>query len=416
MAKREKERKERRKTRGAAQNNAEEKKGFLRRLLVIGGIMLLVLVIGVMIAGRYFDHPLLKMPGEMIGKAFTPVQTFFTGMTNTVAGYFRTLKYRSNVEYEYEQLLELVEELKNQAMLADHYQDQANKYADMLEDIQRNKVLDPIYAVVVGTDSGNYFCTIQLNRGSADGVEENMAVIDAGGLVGYTYNVKETTCSVKTIIDSDCKVAALLESTRDQGTVSGTMGIDGKPYCRMYYSSEDHLPRTGDTVVTSGVGVEFLKGVPIGTVRESTRGLENNRQYVVIEPTVDFAHLEYVLIYRYVPAYAEAATGNTTSLMPDLVTIPSARPIPTFAVGVGTTFEGGATPTPDPDATPTPSPTPTASPTPTVDPSITKPPENLSYQRPDSGTPSPTPMPTLTPTPLPAPTFNPDDVTVEDDT
>ncbi len=107
--------------------------------------------------------------------------------------------------------------------------------------------------------------------GSNDGVADYMAVTMEGALVGYTYNVSETKSSVRTIIDSSASIAALISSTRDQGTVRGTLGVDGSAMCRMYYLPDDHLPRPGDMVVTSGVGMSFPKGIPIGTVRVCDR-------------------------------------------------------------------------------------------------------------------------------------------------
>ena len=131
-----------------------------------------------------------------------------------------------------------------------------------------------------------------------------MAVTMDGAMVGYTYNVTPTKSTVRTIIDSEASIAALIQSSRDQGTVRGTLGVDGTPLCRMYYLPEDNLPRPGDVVVTSGVGDlndgrSFPKGIPIGTVRESTRGMESNKQFVVVEPQADFQHIEYVIVLRY---------------------------------------------------------------------------------------------------------------------
>lgn len=396
---------------------ADDKRGFLHSLFVIGGIMLLVVVIGVMIVGRFIDHPLLKMPREMIATAFSPVQDFFSGVTNTVADYFRTLKYRSNLEYEYGQLLIKVEELQDQAMLADAYKAKLDAYNDLYNEMSENEALNPIRADVIGHDDGNYFSVLTLNRGTDDGVGNLMAVVYSGGLVGYTYDVTATSVKVKTVIDSDCSIAALLESTRDEGTVKGTLSVNGEASCRMYYLPDKHLPRAGDTVVTSGVGVEFPKGIPIGTVRESTRGLEDNKQYVVIEPIVDFQHLEYVVIYRYKPSYAEEASGGDTYANATLVPLATARPQPTFAVGVGTSFEGGKTaePSVDPNATPTQAPTPSPTPKPTADPNATAPPPNLEYNRPAKGTETPSPSPTPRPTFTPVPTFDPAGVTVEED-
>ena len=55
-------------------------------------------------------------------------------------------------------------------------------------------------------------------------------------------------------------------------------------------------------MITSGVGVSFPKGLLIGYVRESTRAIEDNKHYIVVEPAADFEHIENVLVLRY---YAE---------------------------------------------------------------------------------------------------------------
>ena len=51
----------------------------------------------------------------------------------------------------------------------------------------------------------------------------------------------------------------------------------------MYYLSADSVPRPGDRVITSGVGVSFPKGLLIGYVRESTRAIEDSKHYIVVE-------------------------------------------------------------------------------------------------------------------------------------
>ena len=194
------------------------------------------------------------------------------------------------------------------------------------------------------------------------------------------------------------------------------MGINGEPTCRMYYLSENHLPRQGDTVVTSGVGVEFPKGIPIGVVRESTRGMEEGKAYVVIEPIVDFERVEYVIVYRYVPTYAEQAEVRDESGI-TYTGLPTARPVPTFAVSGESAFNVDETPTPGPEtveATPEPDTTvlPDASAVIVVAETPNVP--NLSYEDvPGTATPEPTASPE--PTAAPVPTFSLSDLTQDDE-
>ena len=240
--------------------------------------------------------------------------------------------------------------------------------------------------------------------------------------MGVTYNVEKNKCQVRCVIDSDCTVAALIQSSRDQGSVKGTIGVNGEPMCRMYYLPDNSLPRPGDVVVTSGVGLEFPKGIPIGYVRESTRGMEDNKSYVVVEPVVDFQHLEYVTVYRYKPAYAESAQSREVKAVTSLEPLSTPRPVPTWQEGVGDTFHtntpGAPTATPaGQTAAPSAQPTDTPNPAATNNPNATQRPENLQYQTapaPDSTT-SPTPRPTFTPTPSPVPTPDPGGMHVEED-
>ena len=407
------------------QRKKKESGSFARNLIMVGGGSLLVILIAIMLLGNFFDQPILDKPGEVISSIMTPVQNAVSKAVGWVTGYFRTMKYRSNLEYEYEQALLKLEEYQDIAMMAEEYAARLNAYQDLTNETIGHEAMHPVAATVIGHDTGNYFSTLELNKGKNDGVLDYMAVVSKGGLVGYTYDVRDASCKVATVIDSDTTIPALMESTRDQGSVKGTYGLTGEALCRMYYLPENHLPRTGDVVVTSGVGMPFPKGIPIGTVRESTRGMEDNKQFVVIQPIVDFQHLEYVIIYRYIPSYAETAqlSEETSGVSATLVPLATARPLPEFATNVGTSFEEGGvtTPipvdeqTPEPELTPTPSPAPDATEGPAYV-FVTRSPEpNLEYIRTTPTPEGPTPSPTPLPTPTPVPEFDMDDQHFEEE-
>ncbi len=395
---------------------AEEKKKFLarRRLGILVVTLLITLVLGSMFFARVTGYSVLTIPENGVSSFITPIQSFFSSMTDSVVSYLRTLKLRANLETEYNNLRAENEQLVYQAMLVDELQTQLSQYEDMYDEVSANSNMNPIVCQVIDRSDTNYFATFVINKGSRDGIEDYMAVTISGALVGYTENVKEATSTVRCIIDSEASIAALIQSSRDQGTIKGTLGIDGTYLCRMYYLSDDHLPRPGDTVVTSGVGMSFPKGIPIGTVRESTRGMESNKQYIVVEPIVDFEHIEYVIVLRYKPA-AEAVTGrDSTSSSMTFVALETARPYPTLRIS-SSNF-GTATPAPSVEVTPSPTPTATPSPTPaptdTPAPTIAVP--VYEYQPVSTG---PTATPTASPTPSPTPyiTLNPGDMTYEED-
>lgn len=358
----------------------------------------------------------LNLPENAVSAVVSPVQGSFSWLTELIADHFRTIKLRSRLEEAYEELRAENERLVYEAMRADELQKQLSQFADIYDEVSANRNMDPVTATVIGRYDGNYFSTFTINKGSRDGIEEFMAVTVSGALIGYTENVREAESTVRTIIDSEASIAGLIQSSRDQGIVSGTLGVDGTALCRMYYLPDDNLPRPGDLVVTSGVGMSFPKGIPIGTVRESTRGMDANKQYVVIEPSADFQHIEYVIVYRYKPRAEAIQNREKASAYLEFVPLETARPYPTLEIGSSVYFLPTPTPlsTPTPEPTPTPIPTPPPSPTPEpiATPVYTGP--VYEYHVVDNG---PTPTPTLEPTPTPTPyvTYQPDDLTWEEE-
>ncbi|MCR4887030.1 MAG: rod shape-determining protein MreC [Clostridiales bacterium] len=402
----------------------DSQEGFLRNLIIIVVCSVLFIMVAMTVVSNFVDMPILQLPKKAVTAAFTPVQRLFSGVTDRVVEYLRTLKIRGNLEYEYDQLLIKLDEMATEVAVNEELRRTNQSLYDLLDEQERNRSMNPLAATVIGTDTSNYFSTLTLDVGSKNGVTEYMAVVAQGGLVGVTYDVKDYKCQVRCIINSDCTVAGLVQSSRDQGSVKGTLGTDGKPMCRMYYLPDSSLPRPGDVVVTSGVGLEFPKGIPIGYIRESTRGMDDNKSYVVLEPVVDFQHLEYVTVYRYRPTYAEAAQARVNASQ-EIVLEPlaTARPIPEWETGGVSDFIFSATDapsstgTPEDAATSAPQDAPTPTPAPSAAPAGTEPPPNLEYRPADKEyvTPTPTARPTFTPEPSPVPTPDPGAMKLEDD-
>lgn len=323
-----------------------------RRVVLIGIAVVLLGLAGTHLLALITGNKMLAAPENGVASVLTPIQTGFSAAVDWVVEYLYKLKLRSRLELEYNNLKQENEQLVYQAMLAEELQKKLAVYETLYDEISLNESMNPLVATVIGRESGNYFSVFTINKGSKDGVEDYMAVTMNGALVGYTYNVTATKSLVRTIIDSEASIAGLISSSRDQGTVRGTLGIDSQPMCRMYYLPEDQLPRPGDLVVTSGVGMSFPKGIPIGTVRESTRGMESNKQYIVVQPEADFEHVEYVIVLRYQPA-AEAVEERASS-NDSIGFTPMATALPVPTIKIGSDFyqlAPTASPTPEPSTT-----------------------------------------------------------------
>ena len=322
--------------------------------LIRRGIVLLLLVLMIMTIYEQSTGTLIS-PESTLARVLAPVQSLVSRVTQGISGYLYRVKLRSNIEYEYNQLKAQNDELVLRSLLYEELEEENTRLRALLGEYESRAEMNPVLARVIASESGNYFSTFTINKGKKDGVDTQMAVITSEGLIGYTYEVFDTTAKVITVIDDQASLAALIESSRDQGAVKGTLGSTGEPLCRMYYLSADSVPRPGDRVITSGVGVSFPKGLLIGYVRESTRAIEDNKHYIVVEPAADFEHIEDVLVLRY---YAEVEEMPDNYDNTEIIIAPVATARPQAVIEEERL--NASTPVPLPDApgraTPTPAP------------------------------------------------------------
>ena len=86
---------------------------------------------------------------------------------------------------------------------------------------RERSVFKLIAAEVIARDSSTWWRTVTINRGKRDGVEPDTSVVTDEGLVGKTTTVSDSISVVLLISDENCKVAASVEGSREQGIVSG---------------------------------------------------------------------------------------------------------------------------------------------------------------------------------------------------
>lgn len=332
-------------------NKKKKTKGLRIVAMVLGltlliGCVALVLVENLMPTQQYIPQNIVSLPSRVVSAVLKPFQSAFSWTTNYVSDYLANFKLRKTIEIEYNKLRAENDELTYKSLLNDELEAENERLRNMLNVFDEKKSMNPIMAQVTGKETSSWFQMFTIDKGSKQGIKENMAVINADGLIGYIYKVYETTSEVISIVDSRASVAALIESSRDQGIVKGTLGIEEDAACRMYYLPVDLVPRPGDTVVTSGVGLSFPKGLKIGVIRESTRYMDENKHYVVIEPYVDFMHIEEVIVLIYEAAQEDMPDANDGQLsyVPSVLDTP--RPSPSIGAQVNDPNLGAVTPPP----------------------------------------------------------------------
>jgi len=171
-----------------------------------------------------------------------------------------------------------------------------------------------IAARVIGASAAGTSKTLYLNRGEADGLRRNMAVITPEGVVGKLIEVYSDTAQVLLLNDKESGVGALLADTRTQSPVGGT----GEPLLVMKYVTSDEKVSIGARVLTSGQDRIFPKDLPVGTVASVRPG--NPFQDIRVRPAARLDQLEEVLVLlahqEHLPQKAAPDTTPKSAVKP----------------------------------------------------------------------------------------------------
>ena len=158
--------------------------------------------------------------------------------------------------------------------------------------------MDAVVARMVAKDVSSEFRAIRINRGKLHGIEPNMAVINAEGVIGRVLRVTDNTADVVTLLDPLSAIDAFIMRSRARGIVEGLTDA----LCQLKFALRVDDIQPGDLLLSSGLGGNFPKGIPVGTIIKVTRKSFGITQKVEVKPSVDFSKLEEVLVVTKVDA------------------------------------------------------------------------------------------------------------------
>jgi rod shape-determining protein MreC len=160
---------------------------------------------------------------------------------------------------------------------------------------RERSVFKLVPAEIVTRDASTWWRTVTINRGKKDGIDGDMAVVTEEGLVGKTTTVGDTIAMVLLVSDENCRVAASVEGTREQGIVTGERVAGATaPLLDLNFLSKQANLAPGQRVYSSGVGGVFPSGLLVGSVKDfKVRELDSQAR---LTPAVDLSKLEDVFV------------------------------------------------------------------------------------------------------------------------
>lgn len=156
---------------------------------------------------------------------------------------------------------------------------------------------EKVGARIIARDSGNWFHSFIIDKGSDDGLTMDMNVIAGGGLVGRIVAIGTNWSKVNAIINDNSNVSGMVLASSDFLMVRGSLELmaDGAIGFEQLTDSAGKV-QIGDKIVTSNISDKYLPSILIGYITEINQDSNNITKSGKITPAVDFEHLEEVLV------------------------------------------------------------------------------------------------------------------------
>lgn len=271
-------------------------------------LLIAALLLGVLALATSGDRTAIWVENA-VGTVTTPVQSFSARASSAIMGFFQRIFKTTDADQENEQLRVRIAQYEQIEQRLDEAEQENKRLRALLGYAEEQEFPSYVTARVIAKDPGVWFSIFTINAGRKHGVEENMPVIGAAGLVGRVTEVGATWSKVISIVDTTSSVSVMVERTRDNGMARGLLSGDGSELLELYYlpAGSDLVP--GDIIVTNGLGGIFPKGVMIGTVIEVSRqSADAQAGNAILQPAIDFQHIEEVLVLTHASDTQEGET------------------------------------------------------------------------------------------------------------
>jgi rod shape-determining protein MreC len=254
-------------------------------------MLLLMLALSLVLFGLYQGGQLAPVENLLL-QVLSPVQGWLTGGTTQLQGTFQALLELNTLRQRIADL-----ERERDALTAENVrlQEAARENSTLRQQLgyrQANPQLSLLPAEVVGREPSNLLRFLIIDKGSQDGVRENMTVVTPRGLVGRVAKVGPNWARVLLITDLSSAVNVMVQRSRTTGVVQGYVG--GRLIMR--YIPQGESVQGNDLIITSGLGGGFPKGLLVGQVTEVRQKDIEMFQEAEVQSVVDFTHLEQVLV------------------------------------------------------------------------------------------------------------------------
>ncbi|MBM7644720.1 rod shape-determining protein MreC [Scopulibacillus daqui] len=265
-------------------------------IVLLASIIVLVALIGFSIK----QQTKMTWAEEFVHDTVGWFQQIFNRPAQYVAGFFETIE---DIENTYKENRALKANLDNYASVVQENQQVKQENHELKKEL--HLLNDPSLhdytkhpALVIARSYDNWNQMITINKGAQDGIKSGMAVITPDGFVGKVTKVSQFTSNVMLVTDSsnDNQIASMIQDKK-QNIYGMIEGYDPKKNVLSF----NKVPvkskiKKGQTVVTSGLGGVFPRGLVIGKVKDVKTDQYGLTKNVEVTPSAKINDLTNVIV------------------------------------------------------------------------------------------------------------------------
>lgn len=278
-----------------ARNRSRDKISIPAKYILLALSIICIIMMVLSYSTDILDGP----PQAVAGYTVIPFQKGLSYVGSWLFDKQETIKEMDALIAENEELRGKVDELTVQinGLTQDKYE--LAKLRQLFELNERYSDYPTIGARVIGKDTGSWYSTFLIDKGTDDGISVDMNVMAGSGLVGIVTSVGPNWASVRSIIDDDSNISSMVLNTEDNMIVSGNLELYSEGYIGFTDLKDDNNKVVqGDQIVTSSISSKYLPGILIGYISEINDDSNNLTKSGYVTPAVDFEHIDVVLVIK----------------------------------------------------------------------------------------------------------------------
>lgn len=267
-----------------------------RFFILLIGIIVLIALIGYSLSDR--DN--LTTPEQFIQDTVGWAQNVFHTPVKFFTDIFGNIEDLKNTYKENQLLKEKIAQNKGLVYEVQELKEDNKSLRKTLDKTEAITDFDPIQATVISRSPERWVEQIRINKGSQQGIEPNMAVITADGMIGKIQNVSKLTSTVQLLtgFDEFNRISAKISREKGKNIIGLIEEFDEKSQLlsfKIIEESDKDLEK-GELVVSSGMGGVFPEGLLIGKVKEVVPDQYGLTRTALVEPAANMYEINHVIV------------------------------------------------------------------------------------------------------------------------